>query len=176
MTEEKVVAECEKALAEGTPPESLNANMIIDRLDTKSRATVYKYFDIWLATHANRVVLSPFVLPVDVAQKVVAMFTGLLGDIVRDDRQAAADLVAAADKDSAATKETMRGLFVTLEATEKEGDDALQLLEEMEGNLIEAVVASKAQQEIAEVAKAERDAVFAKYLPWLEANTPSSAE
>ena len=96
--------------------------------------------------------------------------------IVLDDRQAAADLVAAADKRSTATNDAMRGLLATLEATEKERDDALQLLEEMEGKLIDAVVTYKAQEEIAEVAKAERDAVFAKYLPWLEANSPSSAE
>lgn len=176
VTEERVAAECEKVLAEGTPLHAINANMIIDRLNTKGRSTVYKYVEAWRAKRLEQAILPPFVLPADAGQKLVAVFTGMLGEIVLDDRQAAADLVAAADKRSTAADDAMRGLLATLEATEKERDDALQLLEEMEGKLIDAVVTSKAQEEIAEVAKAERDAVFAKYLPWLEANSPPSAE
>lgn len=38
MTEERVAAECDKELAEGTPFHAINANMIIDRLKTKAIA------------------------------------------------------------------------------------------------------------------------------------------
>lgn len=176
VTEERVAAECEKELAEGTPIHAINPNMIIDRLNTKGRSTVYKFVEIWRAKRMELAILPPFVLPAGAGQKLVAVFTGMLGEIVLDDRQAAAEQVAAADKRLTATEEDKRGLLVTLEATEKERDDALQLLEEMETKVIEAVIAADAHQEIAKAAKAERDAVFAEYLPWRRANTPPSAD
>lgn len=176
VTAEQVTAECEKVLAEGTPLHAINANMIIDRLDTKGRATVYKYVEVWRAKRMEQAILPPFVLPADAGQKLVAVFTGMLGEIVLDDRQAAADQVAAANKRSTATEDAMRGLLATLEATENERDEALQLLDEMEKKALEAAIAADAHQEIARAAKAERDAILAEYLPWLRANTPPSAE
>lgn len=176
MTEERVAAECEKELAEGTPFHAINANMIIDQLNTKARATVYKYVEVWRAKRSERAVLPPFSLPADAGQKLVAVLTGMLGEIVLDDRQAAADLVAAADKRSGAAEEAMRGLLATLEATEAERDDAPQHLDMVEKKAIEAAIAADAHQEVARLAKAERDAILAEYLPWLKANTPSDAE
>lgn len=176
MTEEQVAAECEKVLAEGTPLHAINANMIVDRLNTKGRATVYKYVEVWRTKRSERAVLPPFALPAEAGQKLVAVFTGMLGEIVLDDRQAAADLVAAADKRSAAAEEAMRGLLATLEATEAERDDALQHLDMIEKKAIEAAIAADAHQEVARLAKAERDAILAEYLPWVKANTPPNAE
>ena len=58
VTEERVAAECEKLVAEGTAPKAINANMIIDRLQTKGRGTVYKYVDLWRTKRAEPTVLS----------------------------------------------------------------------------------------------------------------------
>lgn len=176
VTEEQVATECEKVLAEGTPLHAINANMIIDRLNTKGRATVYKYVEVWRTKRSEQAILPPFSLPADAAQKLVAVFTGMLGEIILSDRQAAADLVAAAETRSAAAEEAMHGLLATLEATEAERDDLLQHVDMIEKKAIEAAVAADAHREVARVATAERDAILAKYLPWLEANTPPDAE
>lgn len=176
MTEGKVAAECEKVLAEGTPLSAINANMIIDRLNTKSRATVYKYVDAWRTGRTERATIQPFALAHDKTQKLVAVFTGMLGDIVIEERQTAADLVASADQRATASEEALQNLLATLEATEGERDYALQLVDEMEEKLIKAVIAADAHMAIANEAKAERNAILDKYLPWSEANPDPKAD
>lgn len=175
MTEEKVVAECEKVLEEGTPLHAINANMIIDSLNTKGRSTVYKYVAVWQARRLEQATVVPFTLPADAGAKLQAVFAGMIGEVVLGDRQAAADQVAAANNETAAMREAMAALVTTLESTEKERDDALQLVDELDGKLLEAIVVAQAKHEIAEAAKAERDEVIGKYLPWLHANTPPGA-
>ena len=170
VTEERVAAECEKLVAEGTAPEAINANMIIDRLQTKGRGTVYKYVDLWRAKRAEPTALVPFNLSPDMTQKVVALFTGLVGEAVMNERQAAVDKVSSADQQVAQLEQQVRGLLEALEATEQERDEANERSMQLDEKLKTAVIDVEALLKIARDAKAERDAVYAKFLPWQLAN------
>lgn len=170
VTEERVAAECEKLVAEGTAPGAINANMVIDRLQTKGRGTVYKYVDLWRAKRSKPAALAPFNLSPDMTQKVVALFTGLVGEAVTNERQAAVDKVSSADQQVAQLKQQVRGLLEALEATEQERDEANERTMQLDEKLKTAVIDVEALLKIARDAKAERDAVYAKFLPWQLAN------
>jgi len=170
VTEERVAAECEKLVAEGIASEAVNANMIIDRLQTKGRGTVYKYVDLWRTKRADPTVLVPFNLSPDMTQKVVALFTRLVGEAVTNERQAAIDKVSTADQQVALLKQHVRDLLATLEATEQERDDANEQSAKLDEALKTAVMAAEVQMKMAEGAKAERDAINARFLPWLLVN------
>lgn len=170
VTEEQVAAECEKLVAEGIALEAINANMIIDRLKTKGRGTVYKYVGLWRDRRARPTVLSLFNLSPEMTQKVVALFAAMVGEAVASERQAAVDKVATADQRVALLEEQVRDLLETLDATERERDEANEQSMKLSKELNKAVIAAEAQLKIAQEAKADREAIYAQYLPWLLAN------
>lgn len=176
VTEEKVAAECDKLIAEGVAPEAINANMIIDRLQTKGRGTVYKYVDIWRRKRAEPTALAPFSLSPEMTQKVVSLFTATVSDVVAGERRAAIDKVCAADQQIAQLRDHVRDLQAALEVTERERDEANEQSAKLDEALKKAVKAAEVQLKLAEVAKSERDAVYAQYLPWLLINGHPEAD
>ena len=164
VTEEQVTAECEKLLTEGKPIHAINANMVIDRLGTKGRRTVYKYVDLWRASRLGAAVLPPFVLGEETGRKLVAIFTGMLGEIVHDDRQAAADLVATADQRAATAANDKSSLLVSLEATEQERDEAFLQLQEATAALHDLRVHSARHELLAATYRQERDDLLKRYM------------
>jgi len=67
-------------------------------------------------------------------------------------------------------EERVRDLLKALEATEQERDEANETSIKLGEELKAAVIVAGAQLKIAQDAKAEREAIYAKYLPWLLAN------
>ncbi|RKE45872.1 MULTISPECIES: hypothetical protein [unclassified Sphingomonas] len=164
VTQEQVAEECEKLLAEGKPIHAINANMVIDRLGTKGRRTVYKYVELWRTSKQGEAALPPFVLDEDKAKNLVTVFTGMLGEIVRDDRQAAAELVATADRRAAAAESDKLSLLVSLEATEQEREDAIEKLRVATIVIEQLRTGVATQQELAVTFRAERDELLRRYM------------
>lgn len=165
VTREQVAEECEKLLAEGKPIHAINANMVIDRLRTKGRRTVYKYVEMWRTSKLGAAPLPPFVLDEENGRRLVAIFTGMLGEIVRDDRQAAADLVAVADQRAAAAESDRHGLLVSLEATEQERDDAMDQLRVAQDTIEKIRMWGTTQEVLAATFRQERDDLLKRYMP-----------
>ena len=103
-------------------------------------------------------------------QKVVALFTASVGEAVASERQAAVDKVSTADQQVAQLEQQVRDLLEALEATEQERDEANERSMQLDEKLKTAVIDVEALLKIARDAKAERDAVYAKFLPWQLAN------
>lgn len=164
MTPEQVTEECEKLLAEGKPLHAINANMVVDRLGTKGRATVYKYVGLWRTSQLGAAPLPPFVLSEDKGRKLVAVFTSLLGEIVYEDRQAAADLVATADHRAATAEADKLSLLVSLEATEQERDNALEQLRAANEVIEHVRIRSTKQEVLAATFRQERDDLLKRYM------------
>lgn len=165
VTREQVAEDCEKLLAEGKPIHAINANMVIDRLGTNGRRTVYKYVEMWRASKLGAAPLPPFVLAEENGRRLVAVFTGLLGEIVRDDRQAAADLVAVADQRTDAAESDRDGLLVSLEATEQERDDAMDQLRVAQDTIEKIRMWGTTQEVLAATFRQERDDLLKRYMP-----------
>lgn len=138
--------------------------MVIDRLGTKGRTTVYKYVGVWRTSKLSAAPLPPFVLNEDKARKLVAVFTSMLGEIVHDDREAAAELVATADHRAATAEADKLSLLASLEATEQERDKALEQLRAANEVIEQVRIRSTKQEVLAATFRQERDDLLKRYM------------
>ena len=125
VTEAQVFSECEKLRGEGIAIEAINGNMVIDRLGTKGRHTVYRYVEKWSGQQVQRAALPPFVLADEDQKRLVAVFTGMMGEAMLADRQATADQISIKDVEIAAIRNAKDALLRDLDSTEKERDEAI---------------------------------------------------